>query len=94
MALSGAERFDKALDPVSGDRDRRDYETVTGSLDSSVNLFNGFGDIAALRGCDAFFGNVSDRAIAAGCAYLEMCERLGPGARCAPPARDVCSLNG
>lgn len=52
MALSGAERFDKALDPVSGDRDRRDYETVTGSLDSSVNLFNGFGDIAALRGAE------------------------------------------
>lgn len=52
VTLSGAERFDKALDPLDGDRDRRDYETVTGSLGSSVNLFNGFGDIAALRGAE------------------------------------------
>lgn len=52
MTLSGAERFDKALDAVGGGRDNRDYETVTGSLGSSVNLFNGFGDVAALRGAE------------------------------------------
>ncbi|NJC88497.1 MAG: TolC family protein [Desulfuromonas sp.] len=52
LTLSAAERFDKALDPVGGGRDHRDYETVTGSLGSSVNLFNGFGDIAALRGAE------------------------------------------
>ncbi|MCM2264185.1 MAG: TolC family protein [Desulfuromonadales bacterium] len=51
LTLSGAERFDKALDSVGGS-DSRDYETVSGSLGSSVNLFNGFGDVAALRGAE------------------------------------------
>lgn len=54
---------------------------VLRTLIRAANAIDPEVDIAALRGCDAFFGNVSDRAIAAGCAYLEMCERLGPGAR-------------
>jgi outer membrane protein len=47
--LSGSERFDKTLD-ADGSRDHRDYENASGSLGSSLNLFNGFGDVAALRG--------------------------------------------
>lgn len=50
--LSATERFDKALDPVTGGRDGRDYETANGSVGSSLNLFNGYGDVAALRGAE------------------------------------------
>jgi outer membrane protein len=52
LNLTAAERFDKAFDPVGGGSDNRDYETASGALGSSVNLFNGFGDIAALRGAE------------------------------------------
>lgn len=51
VTLSSAERFDKELD-LDGDRDNRNFETVGGTLGSSVNLFNGFGDVAALRGAE------------------------------------------
>jgi outer membrane protein len=51
VTLTGAERFDKSSDPGGGS-DNRDYETVNGSLGSNVNLFNGFGDVAALRGAE------------------------------------------
>lgn len=50
--LTGTERFDKTLDPVTGSRDGRDYETANGSVGSSLNLFNGYGDVAALRGAE------------------------------------------
>ena len=49
--LAGAERFDKALDPDGGS-DHRNYETANGAISSTVNLFNGFGDVAALRGAE------------------------------------------
>ncbi len=49
--LSGTERFDKSLDP-DGSRDGRNYETANGSLGSNVNLFKGFGDVAALRSAE------------------------------------------
>jgi outer membrane protein len=49
--LAGVERFDKALEPDGGS-DHRNYETATGALSSTVNLFNGFGDVAALRGAE------------------------------------------
>lgn len=52
VTLAGAERFDKALDPLGGGSDHRNYQTATGSLGSSLNLFNGFGDLAALRGAE------------------------------------------
>lgn len=50
--LSGTERFDKSLDPTDGGRDGRNYETASGSLGSTLNLFNGFGDVAGLRGVE------------------------------------------
>jgi len=49
--LSGSERFDKALE-ADGSRDHRNYENASGALGSSLNLFNGFGDISALRGAE------------------------------------------
>ena len=49
--LAGVERFDKTLDPDGGS-DHRSYETANGALSSTVNLFNGFGDVAALRGAE------------------------------------------
>jgi outer membrane protein TolC len=51
VTLAGAERFDKTLEPGGGS-DHRDYETVSGALASSVNLFNGFGDVAALHSAE------------------------------------------
>ena len=52
MTLAGAERFDKAPAPAGGGYDGRNYETASGSLASRLNLFNGFGDVAALRGAE------------------------------------------
>jgi len=52
MTLTGAERFDKGFELGSDSRDNRNYETVSGALTSRLNLFNGFGDIAALRGAE------------------------------------------
>jgi len=52
MTLTGAERFDKGFELGSASRDNRNYETVSGALTSRLNLFNGFGDIAALRGAE------------------------------------------
>jgi len=52
MTLAGAERFDKGFELGSASRDNRNYETVSGALTSRLNLFNGFGDIAALRGAE------------------------------------------
>lgn len=49
--LAGSERFDKALN-AAGDRDGRNHESASGALGSSLNLFNGFGDVAALRGAE------------------------------------------
>lgn len=48
--LVGAERFDKETELAGGDR--RNFETANGSLDSTLNLFSGFGDVAALRGAE------------------------------------------
>jgi outer membrane protein len=52
IAVAATERFDKALDQSSGDFDGRNYETASGSLSSRLNLFNGFGDMAALRSAE------------------------------------------
>lgn len=49
--LAGSERFDKAVS-AAGARDGRNHESVSGTLASSLNLFNGFGDVAALRGAE------------------------------------------
>ena len=34
------------VEVLSGDRDNRDYETASGALTSTLNLFNGFGDVS------------------------------------------------
>lgn len=58
--LIGTERFDKEPEPLSDSGDGRNYETVSGALSSNVNLFNGFGDISALRGAEWELGGSQD----------------------------------
>jgi outer membrane protein len=60
LSLSANERFDKALDPLNGDRDSRNFETAGGALASTLNLFNGFGDTAALRGAEQELAGLRD----------------------------------
>ncbi len=59
MTLSGSERFDKALEN-DGSRDGRNFETASGALTSTVNLFNGFGDLAALRSAEWTLAGLQD----------------------------------
>jgi len=59
LTMNGSEHFDRTVD-ASGNRDDRNYETASGSLGSSVNLFNGFGDVAALRGSEWDLAGVRD----------------------------------
>lgn len=50
LGLTASERFARETDPVTGSRDGSNGEVVSGSLASAVNLFNGFGDLASIRG--------------------------------------------
>ncbi len=60
LSLSGEERFDKDYDALSGDRDERNYESAGGAIGSTLNLFNGFGDMAALRGAELELAGLRD----------------------------------
>jgi len=60
LSLSGDKRFDKEYEVLSGDRDNRDYETASGALTSTLNLFNGFGDVAAWRGAGQELAGLRD----------------------------------
>ncbi len=50
LTASGSQRFDQAVDQTTGRAEDRNFETLNAALSSSVNLFNGFGDVAALKG--------------------------------------------
>lgn len=60
LTLAGSERFDKEIDPLSGDRDGRNVEAASGALDSTVNLFHGFGDVAALHSAEWTLAGLRD----------------------------------
>lgn len=60
LTLSGDERFDQEYDALSGDRDGRNFETASGAVGSTLNLFNGFGDVAALRGAEQELDSLRD----------------------------------
>lgn len=55
LTLTGAERFDRGAAA-----DGRNYETASGTLGSGLNLFNGFGDVAALRGAQWSLAGLRD----------------------------------
>jgi len=48
-SISSTQKYGKELDPISGSNESQTTETVNASLSSSINLFNGFGDIASLK---------------------------------------------
>lgn len=50
--LSVRETFDRETDLLTGSRDSRNFATASGSLSSSLNLFNGFADLAAIRSAE------------------------------------------
>lgn len=50
LSASGSQRFGQAMDQATGQAGDRNFETLNAALSSSVNLFNGFGDVTALKG--------------------------------------------
>ncbi len=50
FTATGSQRFDQAVDQATGQAEDRNFETLNAALSSTVNLFNGFGDVAALKG--------------------------------------------
>jgi len=60
MSLAGAERFDRDFNQMTGERDGRNFETASGSVGSTVNLFNGFGDVAALKSAEFELSGLRD----------------------------------
>lgn len=50
LSVSGSQRFNQTVNQATGQAEDRDVETLNAALSSSVNLFNGFGDVAALKG--------------------------------------------
>ena len=49
LEASGSERFDKSQDDSTGNAESRSVTSMNVGVVSSLNLFNGFGDIAALK---------------------------------------------
>ena len=49
LDASGSERFDTSQDDSTGNTESRSVASMNVGLFSSINLFNGFGDIAALK---------------------------------------------
>jgi len=56
ITASGAERFDKAIDQYTGQSENRSFTSISSELSSSVNLFNGFADLAALKNFELELG--------------------------------------
>lgn len=56
LGASGSQRFDQALDQSTGQNESRNFTAMSVELSSSVNLFNGFADIAALKNAELLLG--------------------------------------
>lgn len=52
LAATGSNRFDKALDETTGQTENRKFTSISTELSSSVNLFNGFADIATVKSAE------------------------------------------
>ncbi len=56
ITASGTKRFDKAYEATTGQNENRNYSSINTELSSTVNLFNGFADIAALKSAELELG--------------------------------------
>ena len=45
----GSQNYGRSIDPTTNDFNNEAYESFTASAETGVNVFNGFGDVAALR---------------------------------------------
>ncbi len=56
IAGTGSKRFDKAFDQTTSQTENRSFSSISTELSSTVNLFNGFADIAALKSAELELG--------------------------------------
>ena len=56
IAATGSRRFDEAFDQTLGQTENRSFTSLSAELSSTVNLFNGFADIAALKSAELELG--------------------------------------
>ena len=60
IAATGSKRFDQASDQTTGQSENRNVTSISTELSSSLNLFNGFADIAALKNAELEWGAVRE----------------------------------
>jgi outer membrane protein len=60
IAASGSKRFDKASDQTTNQTESRSFTAISTELSSSVNLFNGFADSAAIKSAEFELGAVRE----------------------------------
>lgn len=60
LAATGSKSFDKASDETSSQMENRNFTSISTELSSSVNLFNGFADIAAIKSAEFELGGVQE----------------------------------
>ncbi len=60
IAATGSKRFDKAFDQTTSQSENRSFTSIGTELSSSLNLFNGFADIAALKSAELELGAVRE----------------------------------
>ncbi|WP_432822284.1 TolC family protein, partial [Trichloromonas sp.] len=56
IAATGSRRFDKAFEQTTSQTENRSFTSINTELSSSVNLFNGFADIAAIKSAEFELG--------------------------------------
>ncbi|MDX2495691.1 MAG: TolC family protein [Desulfuromusa sp.] len=60
IAATGSKRFDKAFGQTTSQTENRNFASISTELSSSVNLFNGFADIAAIKSAEFELGAVRE----------------------------------
>lgn len=60
IAATGSRRFDKAFEQTTSQTESRSFTSISTELSSSVNLFNGFSDSAALKSAELELGSVRE----------------------------------
>jgi outer membrane protein len=60
IAATGSKRFDQASDQTNSQTESRSFTSISTELSSSINLFNGFADIAAIKSAELELGAVQE----------------------------------
>jgi len=60
IAATGSRRFDQAFEQTTSQAENRGFTSISTELSSSVNLFNGFADIAAIKSAELELGAVRE----------------------------------